>query len=179
MDKRALRSEMRARRRAFVTALSSDDRRVLLDALVRHILTLLPADGIVASYSAMGDEIDPAGVAPALGDRLALPYFEHRRAPMSFRRAEGPLDDGPFRIPQPGAQAAAVRPDALIVPLIAADSARHRLGQGKGHYDRALAGLRGSMTVGVAWDVQIIDHVPSDPWDVALDHVVTPTRILG
>lgn len=179
MDKVGLRAEMRARRRAFVAALAPDERRALLDALVRNLLTLLPADGIVASYSAMGDEVDPAGVAPALGSRLALPYFEHRRAPMSFRRAEGPLEDGPFRIPQPGTAAPAVRPDALIVPLIAADSARHRLGQGKGHYDRALAGLRGSPAIGVAWDVQIIDHVPADPWDVALDHVVTPTRILG
>jgi len=170
---------MRARRRAFVAALAPDERARLLDALVRNLLTLLPHDGIVASYSAMGDEVDPADVAPALGDRLALPYFEHRRAPMSFRRAGGALDDGPFGIPQPGAGTEAVRPDALIVPWIAADAARHRLGQGKGHYDRAPAGLRGSLAIGVAWDIQIIDHVPADPWDVALDHVVTPTRILG
>ena len=179
MDKPALRAEMRARRRAYVEAMAPDERRALLDALARQLLTLLPAAGIVASYSAMSDEIDPSGVAPALGPRLALPYFEHRRAPMSFRLAAGPLDDGPFRIPQPSAEAPHVRPDALIVPLVAADPTRHRLGQGKGHYDRALAGLRGALTIGVAWDLQIIDHIPTDPWDVALDHVVTPTRILG
>lgn len=170
---------MRARRRAFVETLAPDERQALIDALVRQLLTLLPADGIVASYIAVGGEIDPAGVAPAIGDRLALPYFEHARAPMSFRLASGVLDDGPFGIPQPGPQAPHVRPDALIVPLVAADARRHRLGQGKGHYDRALAGLRGAPAIGVAWDVQIIDHVPTDPWDVALDHVVTPTRVIG
>lgn len=179
MDKPTLRSELRARRRAFVAGLAPAERAALLDALARNLLTLLPADGIVASYTAIGDEIDPSGVAAALKGRLALPYFEHRHAPMSFRLADGPLDDGPFGIPQPGATAPHVRPDVLVVPLVAADARRHRLGQGKGHYDRALAGLRGAPAIGVAWDVQIIDHVPTDPWDVALDHVVTPTRILG
>lgn len=179
MDKWSLRTEMRARRAAFVKALSTKERRALLDALTANLLTLLPDDGIVASYSAMGDEIDPSGAARALESRLALPFFQHRQAPMAFRLAGGPLDDGPFRIPQPGVEAPHVRPDALIVPLIAADPTRHRLGQGKGHYDRALTGLRGSLAIGVAWDVQIIGHVPVDPWDVALDHVVTPTRILS
>jgi 5-formyltetrahydrofolate cyclo-ligase len=179
MDKPTLRAEVRARRRAFVEGLAPDERRALLDELARRLLALLPADGVVASYSAMGDEVDPSGVASALEGRLALPYFEHRQAPMSFRLATGPLDDGPFRIPQPGRDAPHVRPDALIVPLIAADPRRHRLGQGKGHYDRALAGLRGAPAIGVAWDVQIIDHVPTDPWDLALDHVVTPTRVFG
>ena len=179
MDKPTLRAEMRARRRAFAEGLASSEREALLDALVRQLLKLLPPDGVVASYVAVGGEIDPAGVAPALGSRLALPYFEHRKAPMSFRLATGTLDDGPFGIPQPGADAPHVRPDALIVPLVAADARRHRLGQGKGHYDRALAGLRGAPAIGVAWDVQIIEHVPTDPWDVALDHVVTPTRVFG
>ena len=179
MDKPTLRAEMRARRRAFVEGLPAGERQALLDALTVHLLTLLPPDGIVASYTAVGDEIDPSGVASSLAGRLALPYFEHRKAPMSFRLATGALDDGPFGIPQPGSQAPHVRPDALIVPLVAADARRHRLGQGKGHYDRALAGLRGAPAIGVAWDVQMIEHVPTDPWDVALDHVVTPTRVIG
>ncbi len=179
MDKSRLRAELRERRRRFVAGLTPDERTALQVELARQLLALLPAHGVVASYSAMGDEIDPALATSELGDRLALPYFEHRRAPMSFRRATGPLFDGPFRIPQPGADAPAVRPDLLIVPLIGADAACHRLGQGKGHYDRALAGLRGAPAIGVAWDVQIITQVPVDPWDVRLDHVVTPTRVLG
>lgn len=179
MYKKALRAEMRARRRAFVEALLPDERRSLLNALAHNLLTLLPCDGVVASYSAMDDEIDPAGVHAVLGGRVALPYFEHRQAAMSFRRSDGALDEGPFRIPQPMADAAHVRPDALIVPLIAADGRCQRLGQGKGHYDRALAGLRGALAIGIAWDVQIIDHVPVDPWDVPLDHVVTPTQVIS
>ena len=162
----------------FVAALAPDERCALLDALAQRLRRLLPGDGIVASYCAIGDEIDPVGVHGALGERLALPYFAHSGTPMAFRLATGPLDDGPFHIPQPGPSAPHVRPAALIVPLIAADARRHRLGQGKGHYDRALAGLRGAPAIGVAWDIQVIDHVPDDPWDIALDYVVTPTRVI-
>lgn len=182
MDKHALRAEMRARRAAFVHSLSEIQRRELLDALASHLVGLLPDEGIVAGYSAIGDEIDPARIGTALGGRYALPYFATREDAMAFRLAETALEGGPFRIPQPTAEASLVEPDVLLVPLVAADPAGNRLGQGKGHYDRALAELverKPILTIGVAWDVQIVGHLAPDPWDVPLDRVVTPGGILG
>lgn len=182
MDKHALRTEMRGRRAAFVRSLDDATRRSLLDALASHLISLLPADGIIATYSAIGDEIDPSGIAVAFGRRLALPYFATRDDPMAFRRLAGALEPGPFRIPQPTAGSAVVEPDVLLVPLVAADAGGNRLGQGMGHYDRALATLvrrKPILTLGVAWDVQIIDRLDPDPWDMPLDRVVTPSRILG
>lgn len=182
MDKRALRATMRARRSAFVRSLDAAQRAALLDDLQRRLMDLLPEGGIVASYSAVGDEIDPAGIAGALGRRLALPYFATRDDPMTFRLAGTTLERGPFDIPQPTADAAPVEPDILLVPLVAADDDGNRIGQGKGHYDRALAALvqrKPVLTIGVAWDVQIVERVEPDRWDVPLDRVVTPSRILG
>ena len=173
---------MRARRAAFVRSLSPSRRRELLDALAGQLVGLIPDAGIVAGYTAMGDEIDPARIGAALGARYALPYFASRDALMSFRLAHTGLEDGPFRIPQPTAEATPVDPDVLLVPLVAADAAGNRLGQGKGHYDRALAGLverKPILTIGLAWDVQIVAHLAPDPWDVPLDRVVTPGGILG
>lgn len=173
---------MRARRTAFVRALDAGERDALLDALQRRVMGLLPGTGIVASYSAVGDEIDPAGLAAALGERLALPWFATRDDPMVFRLAGANLERGPFNIPQPTADATRVEPDVLLVPLVAADPSGHRLGQGKGHYDRALAGLMARkpiLTLGLAWDMQIVDRLDPDPWDMPLDRVVTPGRILG
>jgi 5-formyltetrahydrofolate cyclo-ligase len=129
----------------------------------------------------MGAEIDPAGITIGIEDRLTLPYFADASAPMSFRLASGPREAGPFRIPQPTADAPEVEPDILLVPLVAADMSRNRLGQGKGHYDRALARLAARkpiLAIGLAWDVQILDELPADAWDVPLDQVVTPTRTL-
>ncbi|MFC3713933.1 5-formyltetrahydrofolate cyclo-ligase [Sphingoaurantiacus capsulatus] len=182
MDKPAFRREMRRRRAAFVAALPASEREALLAALAERLLALIPDTGIVAGYSAYGDEIDVSALGTALGDRYALPWFAAREDPMTFRRAGTAREDGPFRIAQPTADAEIVEPDVLLVPLVAADLAGNRVGQGKGHYDRALAGLAARkpiLTLGIAWDVQVVEALPPDPWDVPLDRVVTPSRILG
>lgn len=173
---------MRVRRSAVVRALTQPQRRALLEALAGRVRTLLPDEGIVAGYSAIGDEIDPSRLGEELGSRYALPYFATRDDPMTFRLAGPPLEAGPFRIPQPAAAARVVAPDVLLVPLIAVDPTGNRLGQGKGHYDRALAGLaryKPILTIGIAWDVQVLERLEPDPWDIPLDRVVTPSRILG
>ena len=180
-DKNALRARMREARAAFVASLGARQRDDLLGALADTVLGRLPAEGVVAVYSAYGDEIDPALVAAALPGRVAYPYFAGREALMRFRLGDGRFDGGPFGIPQPPEDSVAVDPDVLLVPLIAADALCHRLGQGKGHYDRALAALAEKKpfhAVGIAWDVQIIDEVPRDEWDVALHAVATPSRWL-
>jgi 5-formyltetrahydrofolate cyclo-ligase len=181
MDKQTRRTEVRAQRRAFVRNLSEAERGKLLIALKERVLSVLPSAGIVASYSAIGDEIDPVSVNQAIGERIALPWFADGDAPMLFRKAMEPLEPGPFHIAQPPVDAPVVEPDILLVPLVAADLARNRLGQGKGHYDRAIALLgrrKPIQAIGLAWDVQIVEQLPADRWDVPLDLVVTPTRIL-
>jgi 5-formyltetrahydrofolate cyclo-ligase len=47
------------------------------------------------------------------------------------------------------------------------------LGQGGGHYDRALSLLGQAITVGIAWSIQEIDFLPADPWDMPLNHILT------
>ena len=182
IDKRSLRKEMRAARRDFVAGLSPGERQRLLDQLRDRVLARLPAEGVVAAYSAYGDEIDPRGIAAALTGRIALPYFADREARMIFRRWDGgALEGGPFDIPQPAAAAIETVPDVILVPLIAADTACHRLGQGKGHYDRALDSMgkvKPFHAIGLGWDVQIIGEVPRDIWDMPLDAIATPTRWL-
>ena len=177
--KKPLRLAMREARRAYVESLDSLARDELLGALADRVLGTLPAEGVVAVYSAYGDEIDPALIAAALPGRIAYPWFANREAPMTFRLGGGSFDGGPFGIQQPLEDALPVEPDLLLVPFLAADPLCHRLGQGKGHYDRALAALgeiKSYRTIGIGWDVQLIDEVPRDEWDVPLDAVATPTR---
>ncbi len=181
MDKQTIRAEMRTRRREFVRSLDADRRARQQRDLAEAVFAQIPSEGFVASYCAVGDEIDPALISEALGERLALPFFASPEAIMTFRAADGVFEAGPFRIPQPARNAPQVEPDVLLVPLVAADLHRNRLGQGKGHYDRALSALSAQKpirAIGLAWDVQIVDRLPADSWDVPLDLVVTPTRIL-
>lgn len=68
--------------------------------------------------------------------------------------------------------------DMIIVPAVALDRNRNRLGRGKGFYDRLLRDLRAT-TIGVGYDFQLLDEpLPVEPHDVSLDFVITETRFL-
>ena len=98
--------------------------------------------------------------------------------------ADSPLQTNRFGIDEPAA-GSRVPPDALelvVVPLVAFDQRGHRLGHGHGYYDRAFAfrlhGDAPPLLIGYAYDEQEIARVHDHEADVALDAVVTPTRIV-
>jgi len=63
--------------------------------------------------------------------------------------------------------------DAVIVPGLAFDRTNNRLGRGAGYYDRFLATLsERTVTIGIAFDFQIVDCLPKEPHDVALSCVI-------
>jgi 5-formyltetrahydrofolate cyclo-ligase len=69
-------------------------------------------------------------------------------------------------------------PEVVVVPGLAFTPAGDRLGQGGGWYDRFLAGIRSEcVTIGVGFDVQIVDRLPIEDHDVRLDHLVTDTGV--
>jgi 5-formyltetrahydrofolate cyclo-ligase len=67
--------------------------------------------------------------------------------------------------------------DIIAMPLVAWDRAGGRLGMGGGFYDRALAGTKNSLLVGLAHSVQELRQVPRDDWDIPLDFVVTESAL--
>ncbi|WNO54991.1 5-formyltetrahydrofolate cyclo-ligase [Stakelama saccharophila] len=171
MDKPALRARMRAERDRFVA--EHGGRIVVPD----WFLALLRAGLTVASYHPIGSEADPAplaNAAVAAGATLALPHVAGKKAPMRFLawHPDDGLADGPFGLQQPTGDRP-VAPDIVLTPLVAFDGARNRLGQGAGHYDRAFAEHHDALRIGVAWQVQQVDRLRPDPWDVPLHAVIT------
>jgi 5-formyltetrahydrofolate cyclo-ligase len=78
------------------------------------------------------------------------------------------------------ARVAALHCDTILVPLVGFDASGHRLGMGAGFYDRALRrrldddrAFRRPRLVGVAYSIQQVDRIERQPWDVALDAIVT------
>jgi 5-formyltetrahydrofolate cyclo-ligase len=66
--------------------------------------------------------------------------------------------------------------DAILLPLTCFDKNCNRLGMGQGYYDRVLSALTGSarpVLIGVAYDFQQVDIVPTNKFDITLDIVVT------
>ena len=88
-------------------------------------------------------------------------------------QTEAALEAGPFGLSQPAADAAELRPDIILTPMLAFDDKFDRLGQGAGYYDGAFARFPDAWRVGVAWSVQRVADLPVDPWDVKLHAIVT------
>jgi 5-formyltetrahydrofolate cyclo-ligase len=178
-DKAALRAAMRQQRRDYAASLDTATRAALEDALVAAIEPLFATVGSVAAYAPMTDEISPLAAmarAKCVALDLAFPFFVDRDSRMTFR-AGAPVDPGPWGILQPAPDADILSPDLILMPLVAVDAAGTRIGMGKGHYDRALPGLRdaGARLVGCGWGFQRIDQaLTPDPWDVPLDAFASP-----
>lgn len=153
-------------------------------ALARHVLAHCapPLGAAVAGYWPMGDEVDIRPLLAALAERkhpLALPVTPPRGQPLLFRRWKpgDALRPGPLGTSYP-AEGEEVRPDWLLVPLLAFDRAGRRLGYGGGYYDRTLAALPGAVAVGCAHAVQEMPEVPAGPGDVRLPWVATENEAI-
>ena len=81
-------------------------------------------------------------------------------------------DDNDFHIGEPVGPALDVVPDMVIVPAVALDTRCHRMGRGRGYYDRLLTDSS-SFKMGVALDCQLVENVPCEPHDQPLDAIAT------
>ena len=92
-----------------------------------------------------------------------------------------PTGDGPYGTKQPPAGSDNCLPDVILAPMLAFDAYGWRLGYGGGFYDRTIANLRGLgkqvTVIGIAYDGQILDKVPTGPFDMPLDAVLSPTGL--
>ncbi|WP_461631119.1 5-formyltetrahydrofolate cyclo-ligase [Labilibaculum euxinus] len=61
--------------------------------------------------------------------------------------------------------------DLILIPGIAFDREKNRMGRGKAYYDRLLQSLS-SFKVGICFNFQILDHVPIDEHDIKMDEIV-------
>jgi 5-formyltetrahydrofolate cyclo-ligase len=65
----------------------------------------------------------------------------------------------------------------VIVPGIAFDRQRNRLGRGGGYYDRFLPNIKASK-IGVCFDFQLLDNIPTDEWDMKMDMVISENELI-
>ena len=197
MDKAELRRAVIARR----NALDLDVRTAKSTVVCARLVELMESSGTagqrtVAVYAAMGSEVDPAAFAAAAaarGWRVAYPCMlsASDAAACSQRMcmravSAGDASEAPF-IAHPTRAFAATDVDSdhfpivpakaldmIIVPLVAFDRTGARLGYGGGCYDRYLPTLSPAcQIIGIAFDEQRVDHVPTDAHDLPLLHIIS------
>lgn len=187
IDKQVLRTALKQRRREHVAAIPAMQLGLLFRRPPEALVRLVPEGATIGLYHEMPAEA-PAGHYARWfferGHRIALPWFADRAAPMAFREWTNPfvedlLEPDPFKARQPPSDSAELTPEVLFVPLVGFSDRGGRLGLGAGHYDRWLAAHPPRLAVGLAWDCQLVDDLPTEPHDRPLDAVITPTRLYG
>ena len=112
------------------------------------------------------------------GHALCLPCTPRKGKPLIFRAWQigQKLKAGPYGTREPYPDVTEVLPDFVLVPLLAFNESGERLGYGGGFYDRTLTHIRSQHEVfacGVAFAAQEAKHIPTGPYDVALDGILT------
>ncbi len=187
LDKAALRRELRARRKQVKPA----QRQAAGDKLVGLALRghLLAKGRRIGLYIPANGEID---VLPLLKRARAMraycflpivPGQDRKRMWFSLVGERPAWVLNRYGIPEyrhplaPHLRARAL--DVLFMPVLGFDAFGCRLGMGGGYYDASLAYLKGARrwrrpwVVGVAYAMQELPSLPSDPWDIPLDAVLT------
>jgi 5-formyltetrahydrofolate cyclo-ligase len=190
--RRRVKSELRKRLRALRNTLPATACRERSARIVDRLagLQLVSRARSVALFWPLQDrhEVDLRPLDTLLRERgvaVAYPAVEGESGALTFRFV-GSLDamvEGAFGVREPSPTERAAAPgelDVIVVPALALDPRGHRIGYGKGFYDRTIGTFAPpAATVGVAYDFQLVAEVPQTEGDVPVDYVVTDARHLA
>lgn len=173
MTKQELRQLIRQRKQQHGVGESS----VVIRRLQQH--PRICAAHTVMLYNALSDEVQTQQFIQQLADEgktVLLPKVISDTE-MEVLRYTGPndLEQSAWGIMEPTGNPFTDYPhiDVAIVPGMAFDAQGHRLGRGRGYYDRFLTRVPHVYKIGVCFSWQLVDHVPSDEHDVVMNEIIT------
>ncbi len=141
----------------------------------------------IALYLQNDGELNPKPLIEALwqqGKSIYLPVIKENTI-NSLRFAPytptSPMKENKFGIAEPtsGESCPIDSLDVIFLPLVAFDNSGQRLGMGGGYYDRTLAAHKKAhyRKIGLAYEFQRVDKLPSESWDQTLDLIITEKKI--
>lgn len=169
--------------------MSSGTRELAAATLASHALALVASGSTVAAYVSVGTEPGTRPLLDALlgkGVRVLLPvllpdndldWAEYTGSQQLAAASRGLLEPtGPRLGP-----AAVCEAQVVLLPGLAVDRRGIRLGRGGGSYDRVLARLTAAQVrpylVTLLYDGELMETLPSEPHDLPVDAVVTPSGL--
>ena len=171
-------------------ALSDFERAQKSEAIFKRLVTLpvFKQASQALFYVSFKSEVDTTlmrKMTRELGITVSVPRVQTQDKRMVFHDLEGDENPKPgsFMVMEPQADAETVTElqdaSVILVPALVFDAQGNRIGWGQGYYDRFLAGEgRGLPSVGLAFDFQITEDLPVKKHDMAVQWIVTESRIL-
>ena len=178
------KDELRQKIRASLARISPAVRAVESIEIGERLKAQMPSAHTILFFAPLPDELDIWPVmelSMALGTVCALPYFDAQRKAYGARVLAKLATDvvtGKFGVREPAASCEEIsleKFDLVLVPGTAFDLQGNRLGRGLGYYDRLLGNISG-IKCGLGYDFQLLETIPSEPHDMQVDFVLTPTR---
>ncbi|HTL42104.1 MAG TPA: 5-formyltetrahydrofolate cyclo-ligase [Pseudolysinimonas sp.] len=182
-EKRALRAEIRERRRIR----TSTERAAAASAITQHLVDLATDLHVrsVSAYLSMTDE-------PGTRDFVRWACDNDIRVLLPVSREDGLLDWAPYDgageevdflgLPTPTSELlgpiAINDVDLIVIPAAAVDRTGMRMGWGRGYFDKTLGSMERCPPVyAVIFDDELVDEVPRERHDQPVNGVVTPSGI--
>lgn len=175
--KQQLRKDIRQRKQQY----SLEQREVWSKEIEQQLLDhpRLQTARVVMLYYALPDEVDTRHLVDTLlkeGKTVVLPKCVDKEH-IEPRQYTGPDDlaEGIYNLLEPVGKPYDALGDIelIIVPGMSFDSKGHRLGRGRGYYDRFLAQVPQAYKIGVCFDFQRVEQVPVDENDQVMDEVLS------
>jgi 5-formyltetrahydrofolate cyclo-ligase len=187
LERRALLQWRKAERARLIEArlaVSADERKAHAERITETVAARLGdvSGKVVSLYWPFRGEPD---LRPWMADltqngaTAALPIAIALGQPLVFRtyRPGDRLERGVWNIPVP-VDGAVVMPDIVIAPVVGFDAGNYRLGYGGGFFDRTLAAMpKTPVKIGVGYELQRIESIRPQPYDIPMDFVVTERGI--
>jgi 5-formyltetrahydrofolate cyclo-ligase len=183
-DKFNYKSELRQKMRAALGKISPAVRAVESIELRERLQAQIPSAHTILFFAPLPDELDVwpmMELSLALGTNCALPCFDAETNTYGAKRLKTLATDivvGKFGVREPAATCEPIgldQFDLVLVPGLAFDLQGNRLGRGRGFYDRLLTETSG-IKCGVAYDLQVLETIPTEPHDAKVDFIFTPSR---
>lgn len=189
MTSSTLRQTIRQQRRALTPGYAASCAEQLAQQAYKHPLILRSRR--IAAYLATDGEIDPMPLLEycwSAGKQVYLPVldpFSGQKLWFARFYPDDMLACNRFGIPEP-VRRCLIKPctlDLVLAPLVAFDTAGHRIGMGGGFYDRTFAFLQRRQywhkpdLVGLAYEFQKQVAIKPNRWDIPLDAIATETHV--
>ncbi len=191
-ERESIRNETLKRREN----LSPAERTTRSKLIVRHVIEWIQQSEknrknssfhAVMVYLSMKSEVETSELIKTLfnqGRQIIAPVVgteSGKLIPRCVQNLKKDLIRHRFGMLEPNTNCPIFPPDKLqliFVPGIAFDSNGYRLGYGKGFYDRFLPSCPNAVTIGIAFEMQIVEDTFPQPWDVPVQHIFTEEGLI-
>lgn len=173
MDKTALRRHIRQLKKSYAPELLEQQSEIILRKLAAHP-AFVNAQRVML-YASLPDEVQTLPFIKAWQGhkKIILPTVVGDDIVPVELTPDCPMTEGDFHILEPVNGPYTGQLDLIVVPGMAFDRQHHRLGRGKGYYDRFLIQYPEVKTIGICFDFQLLEEIPVEPHDRAMDEIIS------